>query len=64
MKGVYWLGLKFKSQKEMAEYFGVSQNYISAVMTKKKSPSKKMLDIAGYEKVVIKTTRYDKKVSE
>lgn len=59
-----FFGLEFKQVKDMAEYFGVSSAFASAVLSGKKPPTKAMLDTVGYTKTVTTTTEYNKKEGE
>ena len=52
--------MEFDSQKESAEYFGVSQAMMSAIFSGKKPPTNVMLRRCGYEKVVTKKVEYHK----
>lgn len=52
---------EFGSQSAYAEFLGVSDAMVSAVVTGKKRPSKAMLNDLGYEKVKTSIYVYNKK---
>ncbi len=53
-----FFGLEFSKCKDMAEYFGVSNVFMSAVLNGHKPPTKKMLSKVDYKKVVKKIVSY------
>ena len=53
------LGKSFPTSKSAAEYFKVSQAFMSMVFLGKKPPTKAMLKKLGYRKIVNKTVTYE-----
>jgi len=59
-KKVAFFGKEFDTQRECAEYFGVSNAFMSTVFRGIKPPSNEMLERCGYRKIVKKTITYEK----
>ncbi len=53
-----FFGLEFDSLKNAANYFDVSVSLMSAIFSGKKRPSKRMLEVVGYEMTITKTIEY------
>ena len=50
---IIFFDLEFKSNKEAADFFGVSQGFMSLVTSGRKKANDEMLRKAGYERVTI-----------
>ena len=44
--------LEFKTRDEACEYLGISKAFLSMIISGQRPPSKKVLDLCGYRKVI------------
>lgn len=50
-KKFHFYGLVFDTNKEAADFFGVTQTHMSNVFNGSREPSSRMLQMAGYERI-------------